>query len=53
LAQAGRLDEAHAELERLKTFQPDISMAWIEKHVPYTPAAMARYLDGWRKLGLA
>jgi adenylate cyclase len=52
LAQAGRLDESRAELERLKNFQPDISMAWIEKNVPYTPAPMAKYLEGWRKVGL-
>jgi Flp pilus assembly protein TadD len=52
LAQAGRLDDSRAELERLKNFQPDISMAWIEKNVPYTPAPMAKYLEGWRKVGL-
>ncbi len=52
LAQAGRLDEARTELERLKTFQPDISIAWIEKNVPYTPASMAKYLEGWHKVGL-
>ena len=51
LAQAGRLDDSRAELERLKNFQPDISMAWIEKNVPYTPAPMAKYLEGWRKVG--
>ena len=52
LAQAGRLDEARKELERLKDFQPDISLAWIEKNVPYTPRAMKSYLEGWRKVGL-
>jgi TolB-like protein/Flp pilus assembly protein TadD len=52
LAQAGRLEESRAELERLKNYQPDISMAWIEKNVPYTPAPMAKYLEGWRKVGL-
>jgi adenylate cyclase len=53
LAQAGRLDEARLELERLKSFQPDISIGWIEKNVPYTPASMVKYLEGWRKVGLA
>jgi tetratricopeptide (TPR) repeat protein len=53
LAQAGRLDEARLELERLKGFQPDISISWIEKNVPYTPASMIKYLEGWRKVGLA
>jgi adenylate cyclase len=52
LAQAGRLDEAQRELERLKNFQPDISLAWIEKNVPYTPGPMKSYLEGWRKVGL-
>jgi len=52
LAQAGRLDEARKELERLKDFQPDISLAWIENNVPYTPSQMNRYLEGWRKVGL-
>jgi adenylate cyclase len=52
LAQAGRLDEARRELERLKNFQPDISLAWIEKNVPYTPGPMESYLEGWRKVGL-
>jgi hypothetical protein len=52
LAQAGRLDEAHAALERLKELQPDLSIAWIEKNVPYTPAPMAKFLEGWRKVGL-
>jgi len=52
LAQAGRLDEARRELERLKNFQPDISLAWIEKNVPYTPGPMQSYLEGWRKVGL-
>jgi adenylate cyclase len=52
LAQAGRLDEAAKELERLKDFQPDISLAWIEKNVPYTAKQMKSYLEGWRKVGL-
>jgi TolB-like protein/Flp pilus assembly protein TadD len=52
LAQAGRLDEARAELECLRSFQPEISIAWIKKNVPYTPASMTKYLDGWHKVGL-
>jgi adenylate cyclase len=52
LAQAGRLDEARMELEQLKSFQPDLSIAWIEKNVPYTPGPMAKYLESWRKVGL-
>jgi TolB-like protein/class 3 adenylate cyclase len=52
LAQAGRLDEARTALERLKELQPDLSIAWIEKNVPYTPGPMAKFLEGWRKVGL-
>ncbi len=52
LAQAGLLDEAHAALERLKELQPDISIAWIEKYVPYTPGPMAQFLEGMRKVGV-
>ena len=52
LAQAGRIDEAHAALARLKELHPDISIAWIERHVPYTPGPMAKFLEGMRKAGL-
>jgi TolB-like protein/Flp pilus assembly protein TadD len=52
LAQADRLDEARKELERLKNFQPDVSLVWIEKNVPYTPGPMKSYLEGWRKVEL-
>ncbi len=52
LAQAGRIDEARAALARLRELQPDISIAWIERYVPYTPGPMAKFLDGMRKAGL-
>ena len=52
LAQAGQIDEARAALTRLKELQPDISIAWIEKYVPYTPGPMAKFLEGMRKAGL-
>lgn len=52
LAQAGRLDEARVALDRLKELQPELSIEWIEKNVPYTPDAMPAYLEGWRKVGL-
>jgi len=52
LAQAGQIDEARAALTRLKTMQPQISIAWIEKYVPYTPGPMVRFLEGMRKAGL-
>jgi TolB-like protein/class 3 adenylate cyclase/Flp pilus assembly protein TadD len=52
LAQAGRIDEAHAALARMKELQPEVSIAWIKKYVPYPPEQMAHYIEGVRKAGL-
>ena len=52
LAQAGKIDEAREALMRLKEWHPDLSIAWIERNVPYTPGAMAKFLEGMRKAGL-
>jgi adenylate cyclase len=52
LAQAGRVDEARLALARMKETHPGLSIAWIEQNVPYTPDAMAKFLDGMRKAGL-
>ena len=52
LAQQGRLDEARAALARLQELHPENSIAWIERNVPYTPGAMAKFLEGFRKAGL-
>ena len=52
LAQAGKTDEAREALARLKELHPDLSIAWIEQNVPYTPGAMAKFLEGMRKAGL-
>lgn len=52
LAQAGQIDEARAALARLKEIQPDLSIAWIEKCVPYTSGTMPRFLEGMRKAGV-
>ena len=52
LAQAGRLGEARVALAHMKETNPDLSIAWIEQNVPYTPGAMAKFLDGMRKAGL-
>ena len=52
LAQAGEIDEARSALERLKELQPDVSIAWIKQHVPYTERVMPNFLDGMRKAGL-
>ncbi len=52
LAQAGRIDEAHEEMATLRTMQPNLSIAWIEQHVPYTARAMPHFIEGMRKAGL-
>jgi len=52
LAQAGQIEAARAALEQLRKIQPDISISWIRKHVPYTPGPMENFLDGMRKAGL-
>ena len=53
LAQAGRTDETNEEMAALRTMQPNISIAWIEQHVPYTARAMPHFLEGMRKAGLS
>jgi adenylate cyclase len=52
LAQAGRIDEARAALARLQELQPENSIAWIERNIPYRPGPMAKFLEGMRKAGL-
>jgi TolB-like protein len=52
LAQAGRTEELRVAVARLRELQPNISIAWIEEYVPYTPRAIAHFLDGMRKAGV-
>jgi Flp pilus assembly protein TadD len=52
LAQAGRLDEARSVLTRVREMQPHVSIAWIERMVPYTATQMPRFLAGLRTAGL-
>jgi adenylate cyclase len=52
LAQAGQINEAHALLVRLREMQPELSLSWIERMVPYTARQMPHFLDGMRKAGL-
>jgi tetratricopeptide (TPR) repeat protein len=52
LAQAGQIDEARAALARLMELQPQNSIAWIERNIPYTPGPMVKFLEGMRKAGL-
>ena len=39
-------------MARLREVQPNISVEWIERYVPYTPRAMPHFLAGMRKAGL-
>jgi TolB-like protein/Tfp pilus assembly protein PilF len=52
LALAGRLEEARSVLARVREMQPHLSIAWIERMVPYTAAQMPRFLAGLRAAGL-
>ena len=52
LAQAGQIDEARAALRRLREMHPNLSIAWIEKYVPYTAGPMAKFVEGMRKAGV-
>ena len=52
LAQAGQIDEARAALQRSKEIHPNLSIAWIEKYVPYTAGPMAKFVEGMRKAGV-
>ena len=51
LAMAGRMEDAEAAAATLRQLQPNISIAWVEQHVPYTPRTMPHFLDGMRKAG--
>ena len=52
LAQAEKKQETRAAMSKLRKMQPNISISWIEEHVPYTAGAMPHFLDGMRKAGL-
>ncbi len=52
LAQAGRTEEAKEAMATLRKLQPNLSIAWIEQHVPYTKRAMPHFIEGMRKAGL-
>lgn len=52
LAQAGKAAETRKAVRKLRELQPNVSIAWIEQYVPYTPRAMPHFLDGMRKAGL-
>jgi adenylate cyclase len=52
LAQAGMAEETREMTARLREMQPNLSIAWCETHVPYTPRAMPQFLEGMRMAGI-
>jgi len=52
LAMAGKDDEVRPAVAKLRELQPNISISWIQKHVPYTSRAMPHFLDGMNKAGI-
>ena len=52
LAQAGDIEEARSVLSQLRELHPNVSIAWIERNVPYTSGPMSKFLEGLRKAGL-
>ncbi len=53
LAQAGRIEEARVAMRTLRQLQPQITLAWIRRAVPYTAGPMRHFIEGMRKAGLA
>jgi adenylate cyclase len=52
LAQAGLIEEARSVMSQLRQLHPTLSIAWIERNVPYTTGPMTKFLEGLRKAGL-
>ena len=52
-AMAGQPDVAAVALRELRRVQPNISLTWIETHMPIKEAAdMVHYLEGFRRAGM-
>ena len=50
---SGDSEAAAAALQELRRAQPNISLAWVEGHVPIRHAAdLEHYLEGFRRAGL-
>jgi TolB-like protein/cytochrome c-type biogenesis protein CcmH/NrfG len=50
---SGDPEAAAAALQELRRAQPNISLAWVESHVPIQhPADLEHYLEGFRRAGL-
>jgi TolB-like protein len=51
-AMAGQMDVAKAALAELRRAQPNISLAWIAKHLPFRGAEQEHFLEALRRAGL-
>jgi TolB-like protein/predicted Zn-dependent protease len=52
-AMAGEIDLAKAALQELRRAQPNISLAWLARHLPIKQdTERAHYLEGFRRAGL-
>jgi hypothetical protein len=50
---AGQRDVARAALQELRRTQPNISLAWITKQLPWKlESDREHYLEGFRRAGL-
>jgi hypothetical protein len=50
---AGRSDAAAAALQELRRVQPNISLSWISKEMPFKrDEDRKHYLEGFRRAGL-
>ncbi len=50
---AGERDAANATLQHLRAAQPNISLAWIEQHMPIKlDSEREHYLEGFRRAGM-
>ena len=52
LAHSGRLEEAREVLKGLIRQQPNLSIGWVKRNVPFVDSVMTRYVEGLRKAGL-
>jgi hypothetical protein len=52
-AMAGQRSDAEAALQELRRAQPDVSLDWIAKQIPFKrDVDREHYLDGLRRAGL-
>ncbi len=48
----GDMELAQAMLQELRRVQPNISLAWVARHIPLVPEQREHFLEGLRRAGL-